>query len=184
MEVIETRLDGPVLLEPAVFGDERGFFLESWRDSVWAEAGVANTWVQDNHSRSRRGVLRGLHFAIGDGQAKLVRCGRGAIVDVLVDLRRGSPTWAEWEAFELSEDNHRQLYAPVGFAHGFVVTSDVADVMYKLDSPYDGSVERGIRWDDPQVGVEWPSGIEFVLSERDQTAPLLSEIADELPFTF
>jgi dTDP-4-dehydrorhamnose 3,5-epimerase len=173
-----------VLLEPDLHGDERGFFLESWRAETWAEAGIDNEWVQDNHSRSRRGVLRGMHFAIGNGQAKLVRCGRGAILDVLVDIRRGSPTWGEWEGVELSEDNHRQLYVPVGFAHGFLVTSEVADVLYKLDSYYDAQLERGIRWDDPEVGIEWPGGIDLILSERDQVAPLLSDVVDELPFTY
>jgi dTDP-4-dehydrorhamnose 3,5-epimerase len=184
MRRVDTRLEGPLLLEPDIHGDERGFFLESWRESAWAEAGVDDPWVQDNHSRSRRGVLRGMHFAIGRGQAKLVRCGRGAILDVVVDLRRGSPTWAEWEAVELSEDNHRQLYIPAGFAHGFLVTSDVADVLYKLDSYYDPEFERGIRWNDPDVGIEWPGDIELVLSDRDQTAPLLRDVVDELPFTY
>jgi dTDP-4-dehydrorhamnose 3,5-epimerase len=184
MRRIATRIEGPALLEPEVHGDERGFFLESWRASDWAEAGIDRQWVQDNHSRSGRGVLRGMHFAVGRGQAKLVRCGRGSILDVLVDIRRGSPTYGEWEGFELTEDNHHQLYVPVGFAHGFLVTSDVADVLYKLDRYYDVTVERGIRWDDPDVGIEWPEGFELVLSERDRTAPLLRDLTDELPFTY
>src|SRR3954451_15815190 len=128
MRILPTRLDGPVLLEPSVHGDARGFFLESYRANVWAEHGVADTFVQDNHSRSGRGVLRGMHFSVGAGQAKLVRCARGAILDVVVDLRRASPTYREWEAFELDDAEHHQLFVPIGFAHGFCVLSEVADV--------------------------------------------------------
>src|SRR3954467_6991011 len=131
MDQLPTRLQGPLLLQPKVFGDERGFFCETFRASALAGLGVAEDFVQDNHSRSARGTLRGIHFQIGAGASKLVRCGRGTIVDVLVDLRRGSPTYAGWEAYELSDDNGRILYAPVGFGHGFCVVSDVADVFYK-----------------------------------------------------
>ena len=167
---------------PRVFPDDRGFFAETYRENVLAEAGIADAFVQDNHSRSARGVVRGMHFQIGAGASKLVRCGRGTIVDVIVDIRRDSPMYGRWEAHELSDDNMHALYVPVGFAHGFVVTSEVADVLYKQSNYYSGDVERGFAWDDPDVGIEWPSDIELTVSERDRTAPRLAEIADELPF--
>jgi dTDP-4-dehydrorhamnose 3,5-epimerase len=182
MRRLPTRLDGPVLLEPAVHGDARGFFLESYRANVWAEHGVDDTFVQDNHSRSGRGVLRGMHFSIGDGQAKLVRCARGQILDVVVDLRRASPTYGEWESVELDDEAARQLYIPVGFAHGFCVLSEVADVTYKCSTYYDGAVERGFRYDDPDVGIAWPADTDLLVSERDRQAPVLTEIAADLPF--
>lgn len=179
---IDTKLDGPVLLEPDVFADERGFFAETFRESWLAEHGITDHWVQDNHSRSARGTIRGLHFQIGDGVAKLVRCGRGRIVDVLVDLRRSSPAFGQWEAFELDDESLRVLYVPVGFAHGFAVLSDVADVLYKQTAYYSGDVERGIAYDDPEVGVSWPvPGGLRVVSERDRTAPSLAEFAPQLP---
>jgi dTDP-4-dehydrorhamnose 3,5-epimerase len=182
MRALATRLDGVVLLEPDIHGDARGFFLESYRANVWAEHGVDDVFVQDNHSRSRQGVLRGMHFAIGGGQAKLVRCARGTILDAVVDLRRDSPTYGEWESVELDDEQARQLYIPVGFAHGFCVLSDVADVAYKCSTYYDGAVERGFRYDDPEVGIAWPQDLELLVSERDTTAPLLREIAGDLPF--
>ena len=182
MRRLDTRLEGPVLLEPAVHGDARGFFVESYRANVWAQHGVADDFVQDNHSRSGRGVVRGMHFSIGDGQAKLVRAARGRILDVIVDLRRDSPTFGEWEGFELDEEHARQLYVPIGFAHGFCVLSDVADVTYKCSHYYDAAVERGFRYDDPDVGIAWPQDIELQVSERDRTAPRLHEIAPDLPF--
>jgi len=182
MRLIDTRLDGLVLLEPAVHGDARGFFLESYRANVWAEHGVADSFVQDNHSRSARGVLRGMHFSIGAGQAKLVRCARGRILDVVVDLRRASPTYGEWESVELDDERARQLYIPVGFAHGFCVLSDVADVTYKCSTYYDGAIERGFRYDDPDVAIAWPGDVELLVSERDRHAPTLAQIAGELPF--
>ena len=182
MRRLDTRLDGTVLLEPTVHGDARGFFLESYRATVWAEHGVDDAFVQDNHSRSGRGVLRGMHFSIGDGQAKLVRCARGQILDVIVDLRRSSPTYGQWESHELDDMGARQLYIPVGFAHGFCVLSDVADVTYKCSTYYHPDVERGFRFDDPDVAIAWPADIELLVSQRDRDAPLLREIADELPF--
>jgi dTDP-4-dehydrorhamnose 3,5-epimerase len=184
MRRLETRLDGPILVEPKVFGDERGFFHESYRRSVYTELGVADDFVQDNHSRSRHGIVRGMHFQVGSGAAKLVRCGRGRILDVLVDIRRGSPTFGEWEGFELDDENLHQLYCPIGFAHGFCVLSEVADVMYKQTSYFDESTDRGIKYDDPDVAIEWPEGIELVPSERDANAPLLREIEAELPFEY
>jgi len=168
------------LLEPTVHGDERGFFVESFRASVLAGLGADEQWVQDNHSRSLMGVARGMHFQ--PGQAKLVRCARGSVVDVLVDLRRGSHTFGEWEAFKLDDIALRALYVPDGFGHGFCVTSEAADVVYKCSDYYDSERERGFRIDDPDVGIEWPD-VELVLSRRDLTAPTLAEIADELPFT-
>jgi dTDP-4-dehydrorhamnose 3,5-epimerase len=182
MRALQTRLDGPILLEPAVRGDARGFFLESYRANVWAQHGVCDVFVQDNHSRSTRGVLRGMHFAVGVGQAKLVRCARGRILDVIVDLRRASPTFGEWEGHELDDEHARQLYVPVGFAHGFCVLSDVADVAYKCSTYYDGAVERGFHHADPDVAIAWPDDLALVVSERDTQAPRLAQIAPELPF--
>jgi dTDP-4-dehydrorhamnose 3,5-epimerase len=184
VRLLHTRLDGPKLIEPPVFRDERGFFCETFRASTFAELGLGETMVQDNHSRSARGVVRGMHFQIGEGVAKLVRCGRGAIVDVVVDLRRGSPTFGQWEAFEIDDQSMRMVYCPIGFAHGFCVLSDQADVIYKQSGYYDAKTERGIRYDDPDVGIEWPSGLELSVSERDSGAPLLREVADRLPFEY
>lgn len=182
MRSIPTTLDGPLLIEPTVHGDQRGFFAETYRANALADLGAGDDFVQDNHSRSSRGVVRGMHFAIGDGQAKLVRCARGSIVDVLVDIRRGSPAYGQWEAYELDDSSLRMLYVPVGFAHGFCVTSEIADVTYKLSSYYDPEFERGFAFNDPEVGIEWPD-VELVYSERDATAPRLSEIAHDLPFS-
>lgn len=182
MRIIDTKLDGPLLIEPAVHGDQRGFFAETFRANVLADLGIRDEFVQDNHSRSGLGVVRGMHFAVGDGQAKLVRCARGAIVDVLVDIRRGSPQYGQWEAYPLDDESLRLLYAPVGFAHGFCVTSPVADVTYKLSTYYDPATETGFAFNDPEVGIRWPD-VELVYSERDATAPRLSEIAAELPFS-
>jgi dTDP-4-dehydrorhamnose 3,5-epimerase len=179
---LPTRLDGPVLVEPTVFPDSRGFFHETYRRDTFHGLGIDADFVQDNHSRSTRGVVRGMHFQIGAGQAKLVRCARGSILDVIVDIRRDSPTFGQWEAFELDDERLPQLFVPVGFAHGFCVTSDIADVVYKCSSYYDGELERGIRYDDPEVGVAWPEDVELHPSARDAEAPLLSEIASELPF--
>ena len=175
MNRLETRLEGPLLLEPTVHGDARGFFLETFRASTLAELGIHDQWVQDNHSRSARGVLRGMHFQ--PGMAKLVRCARGAILDVLVDIRPGSASFGHWEGYELDEERHHQLYVPVGFAHGFCVVSETADVIYKCSAYYDPAAESGFRFDDPQVGIKWPEGIEFQTSERDRSAPHLSELS-------
>jgi dTDP-4-dehydrorhamnose 3,5-epimerase len=178
---LDTELDGVVLIEPEVHGDERGFLVETFSDEAWRELGVETAFVQDNHSRSGRGILRGLHFQTSPGQAKLVRCLRGRIWDVAVDLRRDSPTRGRWEGHELDDQRHRQLFVPVGFAHGFCVLSEVADVAYKLTSRYDPATEAAIAWDDPDVAVEWPVS-DPILSERDRSAPRLAEIADELPW--
>jgi dTDP-4-dehydrorhamnose 3,5-epimerase len=173
MEQLTTTLDGPILVNPPVHGDARGFFMETYRKRGYAELGIGEDFVQDNHSRSRRGVVRGMHFQ--PGQAKLVRCARGTIVDVICDIRAQSPAFGQWEAVELSDENGHQLYVPDGFAHGFAVTSDVADVVYKVSSYYDPDAESGFRFDDPEVGIEWPA-IELTPSARDQQAPLLSEL--------
>ena len=183
MRRLDTRLEGPVFVEPVVHGDERGFLLESYRRDAWRELGVSAEFVQDNHSRSTRGVTRGMHFQIGEGQAKLVRCVRGQVLDVLVDLRRGSPTYGGWESFQLDDRDCRELYVPVGFGHGFCALSELADVVYKLSSYYDPGAERGFRYDDPDVGIEWPE-LELLVSERDRGQPLLREIEAELPFRY
>ena len=182
MRRLETEIEGPVLLEPDVHGDGRGFFAETFRADVWAGHGVAADFVQDNHSRSRRGTVRGLHFQTRPAQAKLVRCARGEVYDVVVDLRSGSPSFGRWEGFTLDDASGRQLFVPVGFAHGFCVVSDVADFVYKCSSYYDPATESGIAYDDPEVGVRWPSGIELLVSERDRSAPRLADVADGLPF--
>jgi dTDP-4-dehydrorhamnose 3,5-epimerase len=176
---LDTRLDGLVLLEPSVHGDERGFLVETFSEQAWREAGIDCGFVQDNHSRSSAGILRGLHFQTSPGQAKLVRCLRGRVWDVAVDLRRNSPTYGQWEGFELDDELHRQLFIPVGFAHGFCALSDLADVHYRLSSYYDPESEAGIAWDDPTVAVEWPISDPQV-SERDSSAPKLVEIEDDL----
>jgi dTDP-4-dehydrorhamnose 3,5-epimerase len=181
-ERLETKLEGVVLLEPRVFGDERGFFVETFSRDLWSELGIDVEFVQHNHSRSVGKTLRGLHFQTQPGQAKLVRCSRGAVFDVAVDLRRGSPTYGQWEGYVLDDETHRQLFVPAGFGHGFAVLSDVADVAYLLSSVYDPDTEAGIAWDDPDVGVEWPVD-EPLLSERDKSAPRLAEVADTLPFS-
>jgi len=177
----ETKLDGVVLVEPQVHGDERGFMVETYARGEWGELGVDVDFVQHNHSRSKKGTLRGIHFQTSPGQAKLVRAARGAIVDVAVDLRRDSPTYGQWEAHVLDDEKHHQLFVPVGFGHGFAVLSDLADVCYQVSSLYDPATEAGIAWDDPDVAVDWQVA-EPLLSGRDQSAPKLSEIADSLPW--
>jgi len=178
---LETKLDGLVLVEPEVHGDQRGFMVETYRRDAWAELGIDAEFIQHNHSRSSQGTLRGIHFQTEPGQAKLVRCARGQVFDVAVDLRRNSPTFGQWEGYLLDDETHRQLYVPIGFGHGFAVLSEVADVTYLLSSAYDPATESGIAWDDPEVGVEWP--VEGpLLSERDTSAPRLAEAAGALPF--
>jgi dTDP-4-dehydrorhamnose 3,5-epimerase len=184
MRLLQTRLNGPKLIEPTVHGDERGFFCETYRRSLLGELGISEEMVQDNQSRSRRGIVRGMHFQIGAGISKLVRCASGSILDVLVDIRRGSPTFGQWEAFELDDGAMRMVYCPVGFAHGFCVLSEQADVAYKQSGYHDPELERGIKYDDPDVGIEWPGGLELIPSARDAAAPLLRELAAELPFEY
>ena len=178
---LETRIEGLVLVEPRVIADDRGFFFETFRANEYADLGIDVPFVQDNHSRSVRGTVRALHFQVEPGQAKLVRAARGEIWDVAVDLRRDSPTFGQHEAFELSDANARQLFVPVGFAHGFCVISETADVTYKVSSYYDGPTERGIAFDDPAIGIPWPAEQPLV-SDRDRSNPTLEEIAPELPW--
>ena len=181
MTITPTRLEGLLLLSPSrLFGDERGFFLESYREDVWSDAGLPR-FVQDNHSRSTRDVLRGLHINSSDGgQGKLVRCAAGRIWDVAVDLRRASTTFGQWQGFELDASSHQQLYVPPGFAHGFCVLSDEADVCYKLTSYYDDAHEHGVAWDDPTLAVEWPVK-QPSLSKRDSTNGSLEELLKQYP---
>ncbi len=183
MRSVPTTLPGLIVVEPTVHGDSRGFFLESYREDRLAELGITDAWVQDNHARSGRGVIRGMHFALPPGQAKLVRCVRGTVIDVVVDIRRGSPTYGKWEAIELDDVSQRMVYVPVGFAHGYCVTSEIADVVYKCTHYYDPTLEREISLADPDVGIVWPD-VERTLSQRDIDAPRLRDIADELPFQF
>jgi dTDP-4-dehydrorhamnose 3,5-epimerase len=182
MQTLPIKLEGPLSLAPVVHGDERGFFLESYRRSALEELGIDVELIQDNHSRSRHGIVRGMHFQ--PGQAKLVRCVRGAILDVIVDIRRGSPQFGEWEAFRLDDVEHHQLYVPDGFAHGFCVLSDLADVIYKVSSYYDPELEAGFAFDDPDVAIDWPNRDELIASTRDRAAPTLAEREPSLPFTY
>jgi dTDP-4-dehydrorhamnose 3,5-epimerase len=181
MERLPTRLQGPLLLQPQVFGDARGFFIETFRASTLSELGVTDAFVQDNHSRSSYGVMRGMHFQLDPPAGKLVRCGRGRILDVLVDVRPGSATFGEWEGYELSDENARVLWAPPGFAHGFCVLSDVADVLYKQTAYWSPEADRAIALDDPAIGIEWPvPEDQRVISERDRSAPRLADVKPEL----
>ncbi len=179
MKLTETALPGVLLIEPSVFGDDRGFFLETWSETRYRDAGVATDFVQANHARSRRGVLRGLHFQLGRPQAKLVWAIRGEILDVAVDIRRGSPHFGRWVGATLSGENHRQLFVPAGFAHGYCVLSESADVSYLCSDGYWPAGDRGVRWDDPAIGIAWPPG-EWLLSAKDRALPLLAD-ATELP---
>lgn len=183
MQTLPTTLSGPILLAPAVHGDDRGFFVETYRRGALARLGIDHDFVQDNHSRSRQGIVRGMHYQ--PGQAKLVRCARGSILDVVVDIRPGAPQFGQWEGVTLDDVDHRQLYVPDGFAHGFCVLSDVADVTYKVSTYYDPSAESGFAFDDPAVGIEWPDDIgELLVSARDREAPSLAEREPELPYRY
>jgi len=179
MKIIPTTIEGVLILEPRVFGDERGFFMESFNQKGFDEAvGAHVEFVQDNHSRSAKGVLRGLHYQLAPhAQGKLVRVTQGAVFDVAVDIRRGSPSFGRWVGVELSGANHRQLWLPPGMAHGFLVTSDSADFLYKTTDYYAPQAERAIRWDDPDIGIAWPlADLTPLLSAKDAAAPGLSEV--------
>ena len=176
-------VQGPLLLTPRVFGDERGFFFESWNQQAFNAAAGDTAFVQDNHSRSSRGVLRGLHYQLPPHpQGKLVRCVLGEIFDVAVDIRRSSPTFGQWVGAVLSADNKQQLWVPAGFAHGFLTLSEQAEVLYKTTDFWSRECQRAIRWDDPQLAIAWPlealAGAEPQLSEKDAVAPLLAELAE------
>lgn len=175
MKIIESGLEEVLLFEPTVHGDDRGFFLEAWQETTFNElVGRPVHFVQDNHSRSSQGVLRGLHYQIGQPQGKLIRVVSGAILDVAVDLRKSSQNFGSWTSVELSENNHRQLWVPRGFGHGFVTLSQSADLLYKVDAPYWSNGDRAVRWNDPDLGIDW--GIEDPqLSEKDRAAPWLRD---------
>lgn len=181
LKITPTPLPGVLLIEPRVFGDERGFFVETYRESLLREAGLDLRFVQDNHSRSRKGILRGLHFQLEQPQGKLVRVGRGRVFDVAVDVRKGSDRFGQWYGVELNDQNHRMLYVPPKFAHGFLVLSDEADFIYKCTDYYHPESESGARWNDPAIGIQWPDiGMEPILAARDAEFPLLGG-HDRLP---
>ncbi|MEN6479556.1 MAG: dTDP-4-dehydrorhamnose 3,5-epimerase [Anaerolineales bacterium] len=182
MRVIPTRIPEVKIIEPRVFSDERGFFLESYNQRVFAAEGLTDVYVQDNHSRSVRGTVRGLHYQVNPGQVKLVRVVTGVVWDVAVDIRYGSPTYGQWVGVELSAENKRQLYVPVGFAHGYCVVSDTADFLYKVTSFYSPPDERGLLWNDPDLAIAWPVD-EPLLSRRDQQNPRLSDIVPEFTYS-
>jgi dTDP-4-dehydrorhamnose 3,5-epimerase len=172
----KTSIEGVYIIEPTVFGDERGYFMETYRADEFKEAGLDFNFVQDNQSKSKKGVLRGLHFQYTKPQGKLVRAIKGEVFDVAVDLRKDSPTYGKWEGVILSEENKKQFYVPEGFAHGFLVLSDEAEFTYKCTEFYDGADEGGIIWNDPEIGIDWPlDGIEVSLSEKDEEWKTLKE---------
>lgn len=177
MKIIECSIPGPLIIEPRVFGDDRGFFFESWNAGAFAEAGLDLDFVQDNHSRSQKGVLRGMHFQNPGPQGKLVRVARGAVFDAVVDLRRSSPTFGQWTGVTLSEENKRMFWVPEGFAHGFLTLEDDTDFLYKCTAPYAPQHESSLAWNDPSVGIEWPlEGIEPILSAKDAVGVPLAEV--------
>ena len=180
MDVSETVLPGVLLVEPRAFGDSRGFFMETYHEARYREAGIDARFVQDNHSRSRKGVLRGLHYQLIQPQGKLVGVSRGAVFDVVVDIRRGSPYFGQWVGEILDDERHQQLYIPPGFAHGFCVVSEMADFVYKCTDYYHPQSEYGIAWDDPGIGIAWPElDLPWILSDKDRTNPTLREQAPE-----
>lgn len=176
MNVVSTEIPEVLILEPKVFGDQRGFFMESFNQRKFQQAtGLDEKFVQDNHSRSRKGVLRGLHYQVQQPQGKLVRVVRGAVFDVAVDIRKNSPNFGQWVGVELTEENFRQLWVPAGFAHGFLVLSETADFLYKTTDYYAPEYEHCIRWDDPTIGIKWPLSAPPELSAKDEAGLLLSE---------
>jgi len=176
MKIIRTDLKDVFIVEPRVFHDDRGFFLESWNAARWREAtGLATIFVQDNRSRARRGVVRGLHYQVRHVQGKLVRVVRGEIYDVALDLRRSSPDFGRWTGVRLSAENHRQLWIPAGFAHAFMALTDDTDVLYKTTDVYDREAERTIRWDDPDLAIDWPLPAASVISDKDRAGALFRE---------
>lgn len=181
MKVLQTEIPDLLIVEPTVHRDARGFFFESYNYRDYAAQGITARFVQDNHSKSTQGTLRGLHYQLSPGQAKLVRVVVGTVFDVAVDIRQGSPTYGRWEALLLSSENHRQLYVPAGFAHGFVALSTVAEFLYKVDSYYAPELERGIAWDDPDLAIDWPVR-DPILSERDRTHSRLAEADNDFRY--
>jgi len=178
MKIIETKLPGVLIIEPKVFGDVRGFFKEAFQVQRYREAGIEHEFVQDNHSRSQKGVLRGLHFQITKPQGKLVSCSQGAVFDVAVDVDPESATFGQYVGIELTEDNHRQFWVPPGYAHGFCVLTDTADFQYKCTDYYDSSDEGGLIWNDPDVAIDWPID-QPLLSDKDAKLPTLKELANQ-----
>lgn len=177
MNIVPCAIPGPLIIEPRVFGDERGFFMESWNQTAFAAAGLDLTFVQDNHSRSQKGVLRGLHFQNPGAQGKLVRVVNGAVFDVAVDLRRSSPTFGQWAGVELSAENKRMFWVPEGFAHGFLTLRDDTDFLYKCTTPYAPAQEHALAWDDPAVGIRWPTqGLTVQLSAKDAAGLPLAQV--------
>lgn len=175
MNVLKTKLSGVVIIEPKIFGDSRGFFKEIYHRQRYEECGIGLEFVQDNYSRSSKGVLRGMHFQKTKPQGKLIQCLRGEILDVIVDIDNTSNTYGQFESIELSDENHRQVYIPPGYAHGFCVLSDIADISYKCTEVYDPQDEGGIAWDDPDVGIDWPL-LDPKLSAKDLELPLLKDL--------
>lgn len=177
IKVLKTKLDGVVIVEPQVFKDERGYFFESWNEQIYNEFGLTNKWIQDNESKSSYGVLRGLHYQLTPyTQAKLVRVISGKVLDVAVDIRQGSKTFGQYVSVSLSDENKRQLYIPRGFAHGFVVLSESATFAYKVDNKWSRESERGIIWNDPDIGIDWKIPTEdIILSEKDTKHPRLNQ---------
>jgi dTDP-4-dehydrorhamnose 3,5-epimerase len=178
LQIIETAIPGVLIIQPRAFADPRGFFMETYRQNVLAEAGIRDSFVQDNHSRSSRGVLRGLHYQLRHPQAKLCRVAQGEVLDIAVDIRLGSPTFGKWVSVVLSGENQQQLYIPKGFAHGFVVRSETADFLYKCSDYFDGADDRGVLWNDPAIGIDWQSA-DPILSDKDKRYLPLNEIAHE-----
>lgn len=177
MNIVETAIPGPLIIEPRVFGDARGFFMETWNAATFAVAGLDMTFVQDNHSRSQKGVLRGLHFQLPGTQGKLVRVTRGAVFDVAVDLRRSSPTFGQWIGVELSSENKRMFWVPEGFAHGFLTLENDTDFVYKCTALYAPQFEHTLLWNDPAVGIEWPlDGITPLVSGKDARGLSLADV--------
>lgn len=178
LQIIETALPGVLIVKPRVFADPRGFFMETYRQNVLAEAGIRDNFVQDNHSRSSRGVLRGLHYQLRHPQAKLCRVVQGEVLDIAVDIRLGSPAFGKWVSVVLSGENQQQIYIPEGFAHGFVVRSETADFLYKCSDYFDGADDRGVLWNDPAIGIDWQTA-EPILSDKDKRYLPLNQVAHE-----
>ena len=181
---IDTNIEGVFIVEPTVFGDNRGYFMETYSKADFEEIGITNEFVQDNQSKSRKGVLRGLHFQKENTQAKLVRCIKGEVFDVAVDLRPGSKTYGKWTGVIVSEENKKMFMIPKGFAHGFLVLSEEAEFCYKCDDFYNPSAEGGLKWDDPEIGIEWPEVIgmnkeDYLTSEKDAKWPTLKELKED-----
>ncbi len=177
MNIVETAIPGPLIIEPRVFGDERGFFMETWNEGAFAADGLDMKWVQDNHSHSQKGVLRGLHFQNPGPQGKLVRVTRGAVFDVAVDLRRSSDHFGKWIGVELTAENKRMFWVPEGFAHGFLTLADDTDFLYKCTAPYAPANEHTLAWNDPAVGIEWPAtGVDPIISGKDTVGLALADV--------